>query len=125
MTKPDFEKWKFAGSLPSHLVLYVGCYPLAGAQAPGFDVSAVQVDDRILMSLVFYTTLKRIHGLLHYEGASQMFFMGYECGLCGEIFLVPDSVNDKRNLAEAMGHGCTFSPADQSAYYERLRKPTL
>jgi hypothetical protein len=89
----------------------------AGAE-PGFDISKVQPDDRMVMKQIFYTTPKRIHGLIHYEGPTQLFFVGYECALCSEIFLVPDSVNSMRSLTDAMEHGCTASPADSIAYYK-------
>lgn len=123
MSKAEFEKWKFAGSLPPILVLYGDHYPLAGgAQPSGFDIGTVVVDDRILMKQVFYTTPKRIHGLLHYEGPVQLFFVGYECPMCNEVFLVPEEVADTRTLGEAMKHGCTSSPGDTSAYYQSEKK---
>jgi hypothetical protein len=112
------KKWKFAGSLPPVLIMSTGHYPLAGGAEPGFDISKMQLDDRILMKQVFYTTPKRIHGLLHYESPTQLFFVGYDCVLCGEVFLVPDSVNNIRSLTDAMEHGCTASPADSIAYYK-------
>ena len=126
-TKSDFEKWKFAGSihLPPILILsalFVTTLWRAGT-APGFDISAVRLDDRILMKQVLYTTPKRIHGLLHYESLTQLFFVGYDCGVCNEVFLVPDSVNNMRSLADAMGHGCTASPADSIAYYKHPEPP--
>ena len=116
--KSDFEKWKFAGSLPPVLILSAGHYPLASGAEPGFNMSAAQPDDRILMKQVFYTTPKRIHGLLHYESPTQLFFVGYDCGVCNEVFLVPESVNNMCSLADAMEHGCTASPADSIAYYK-------
>lgn len=121
MPRSDFEKWKFVGSLPSVLAIHVERYPLAGAEAPDFSMSAVIYDDRILMRQVFYTTPKRIHGLLHYNTPTQLLFMGYECSLCGEVFLVPDSVNDVYTLGESMRHGCAASPANRSAYEVRPR----
>jgi hypothetical protein len=121
--KSEFDKWKFAKDLPPVLLINVPHYPLAGASQSGFDINAVFFnDDRILMRQVFYSTPKRIHGLLHYDGTAQLFFMGYECQMCNEIFLVPDEVHDIYTLAEAMKHGCMASPGDTSAYYERSGK---
>ena len=106
----DFENGKFAGSLPTVLVLAADFpeFPV-GAIALGFDVGRMQPDRRILMRQVRYTTPKWIHGLLHYDGPHQLFFVGYECGRCGEIFLVPDTVEDEAGLAGALRHGCTES----------------
>ena len=120
--KSEFDKWKFVKDLPPILVINVPHYPLAGGLRPGFDINATFQDDRILMKQVFYSTHKRIHGFLHYDGPTQLFFMGYECQMCNEIFLVPDEVHDNYTLAEAMKHGCMASPGDTSAYYERLGK---
>jgi hypothetical protein len=74
-----------------------------------FDFNRVIPDRRILMRQVWYTTPKLVHGLLHYDGPHQLFFVGYECGRCGEIFLVSDTVEDEAGLAGALRHGCTES----------------
>ena len=107
MSKAEFEKWKFASSLPEVLIL-VRDYPSlpVGAIEPGMDIASAIPDQRIPLRLVFYTTPKRIHGLLHYDGTNQLFFMGYECGACGEVFLVPADVKDETGLAAALRHGC-------------------
>jgi hypothetical protein len=99
-----FEKGKFASSLPTTLVLAADI-PLLGG-AVGFDFSQTIPDRRIHMHQVWYTTPKRIHGLLHYDGLHQLFFVGYECGQCGKIFLVPDTVEDVPGLVQALRHGC-------------------
>ena len=108
MTKSDFDKWKFAGSLPPILVLHQNWPPLyAGGASPGFDINTVDLTDRrIILKQVWYTTPKRIHGLLHYDGPTQLFFVGYECGQCGEVSLVPDSVNNETELCRALRHKC-------------------
>ena len=108
MPKVDFAKWKFAGSLPATLVLAADIHLLGGAV--GFDINQAIPDRRILMHQVWYTTPKRIHGLLHYDGPYQLFFVGYECGRCGKIFLVPDTVGDEPGLVQALRHGCMESP---------------
>ena len=77
--------------------------------APGDDVFRVQLEDAVLMSQQFFTTGKRIHGILHYDGPTQIFFIGYLCNACSEIFLVPDTVVDDSTLSEAMSHGCMES----------------
>jgi len=108
MSKSEFDKRKFAGSLSAVLVIHASLPPLpVGAAGPGFDVRSTVAGDRIVLQLVFYTSPTRIHGLLHYEGPNQLFFMGYECGQCHQIFLVPDSVHDETSLHEAMRHACT------------------
>lgn len=107
MSKAEFSKQKFASSLPEVLILERDYPPLpVGAIDPGMDIASAIPDQRILLRLIFYTTPKRIHGLLHYDGTNQLFFMGYECGECGEVFLVPDSVEDEAGLAKALRHGC-------------------
>ena len=111
MTKPNFDKWKVAGSLPPILVLHQDLPPLyAGGASPGFDINTVDLtDNRILMQQVLYTTHDRVHGLLHYDGPTQLFFMGYKCARCHQVFLVPDTVGDNVSLGKAMHHGCTRS----------------
>lgn len=99
-------KVKFAGSLPATLVFAVDTPLPYGAAAMGFGISQVIPDRSIIMSQVWYTTPKLIHGLLHYDGPRQLFFVGYECGQCGEIFLVPDTVEDEARLALELRHGC-------------------
>jgi hypothetical protein len=109
MTQSSFEKLRFANSLPARLALPI--VPPGGAVFPdNFDVGRTSVVCKILLCQVWYTTPKRIHGLLHYDGPSQLFFVGYECGKCGEVFLVPDTVEDERLLVFAMRHGCTDPP---------------
>ena len=107
MLQTDFAKWNFAGSLPATLVFAADMPLLSGAMA--FDFNRVIPDSRILMRQVWYTTPKLVHGLLHYDGPHQLFFVGYECGRCGEIFLVSDTVEDEAGLAGALRHGCTES----------------
>ena len=120
-TKSEFDTWKFARDLPPVLVLNLDHHFLAYGAEPGFEIDKVIVDDRILMLQVFYTTPDRIHGLLHYEGPTQMHFMGYKCGVCSEVFLVPVEVTDMYSLAQAMRHGCTARLADRSAYEAKNR----
>lgn len=106
MPQTDFAKWKFAGSLPATLVFAADIPLPGGAMTVGFDISQAIPDRRIIMSQVRFTTPKHIHGLLHYDGPHQLFFVGYECGQCGEIFLVPDTVEDEPGLVRALQHGC-------------------
>ena len=87
--------------------------PMGAALSPGFDISLVIPDHRILMHQVRYTTPKRIHGLLHGYAPPQLMFVGYECGVCHEVFLVPDSVTNTSELGVAMRHGCTEEPPAQ------------
>jgi hypothetical protein len=107
-TKSQFEKWKFAGSLPAVLVLCRDYPPLpCGAAAPGYDVTQVDLTDhRILLRQIGFITPKLIHGLLHYDSLNQLFFFGYECQECNRIFLVPDSVESEVGLARALRHKC-------------------
>ena len=113
MTKADFAKWKFAGSLPAVIVLYSDPPQLpGGAMTPGdrFDLLAVLPDRRVILQQIWYSTQKPIHGLLHYDGPNpnQLIFFGYECQNCHEVFLVPDWVEDETGLAMSLRHdGCT------------------
>jgi hypothetical protein len=115
MVKFEFDKRKFAQGLSEHIVLPVEVSPVryAGSMLP-LDAFEVHTDDRIIMSKVFYTTNKPIHGIMHYEGATQLFFLGYQCGKCDEIFLVPDSVVDEVGLARSMWHKCTVAQGGQA-----------
>jgi hypothetical protein len=108
--KSGFEKWKFAGSLPQILVMYSAPSIPMGAFQPDFDTLKVQTDDRFVMRQVLYTTPKRIHGLLHYDASNQLFFIGYECGKCEQVFLVPDSVDSEDKLQRSLQHGCSGGP---------------
>jgi hypothetical protein len=72
---------------------------------PG-DAFEIRDDDHLIMLLVFYMTNKRIHGIWHHEATNQIFFCGYECQKCHEVFLVPDSVKDNATLHQAMHHKC-------------------
>ena len=107
MSKFEFVKGEFVASLPQHVVLWAGptCVPYTGSMLPP-DVFEIQVDDRIIMSQVLYTTVKPIHGVLHYEGPTQLFFLGYQCGKCEQVFLVPGNVADETALLRSMRHGC-------------------
>lgn len=81
--------------------------PLAGATLPDdFDVFQVRTDYAILMECVWFTTPHRIHGIFHYQSPNQLFFCGYKCQECGEIYLTPDSVKDEAGLLDAMNHKC-------------------
>jgi hypothetical protein len=113
MTQSNLDRHQFAGNLPPVLVLNADLPPIpCGAIAPGFGISTPIPDRRILMHQVWYTTPKRIHGLFHYDGPTQLFFVGYECQECHEVFLVPDSVEqDEVNLAAAVRHGCMGAPS--------------
>ena len=108
MSKTEFDTHKFAGSLPRVIVLPRDYTPLPfGAVCPGLDAGSEILDNRIIFQMVWYATHKNIHGLLHYDGPNQLFFVGYECGSCGGVFLVPDSVRDETDLHEALRHKCT------------------
>lgn len=106
----EFRKWKFAGSLPQILVMYSAPSIPMGAFQPDFDTLKVQTDDRFVMGQVLYTTPKRIHGLLHYDAPNKLFFIGYECGKCEQVFLVPDSVDSEDKLQGSLQHGCSGGP---------------
>ena len=111
MTKAEFDKHKFAGSLPAVIVLYSDPPQLpCGATSPGFDIRAAIPDRRVILQQIWYSTQKPIHGLLHYDGPNpnQTVFFGYECQNCHQVFLVPDWVEDETMLAQALRHdGCT------------------
>ena len=110
MSKSEFDNQKFARSLPEIFVVHAPLPHLpVGAVSPDFDARSTIADHRVFLKLVFYTTPNRIHGFLHHEGPNQLFFMGYECGRCHRVFLVPDSVHDETSLHEAMRHACTES----------------
>ena len=102
--RTEFEKWKLAGSLPSVIILQRDYPPLPlGAISP--MATSIPVT-RIMMKLIFFTTPKRVHGLLHYEGLAQLCFMGYECSSCDQVFLVPAEVGSEGELAKSLRHSC-------------------
>jgi hypothetical protein len=112
MTKAYFDQQTFAGALPTVFVVQPDFPPTpTGAATPGFDVGAGIRDDRFLMKLLHFITPKRVHGLLHYDGVNQLFFMGYECQRCNRIFLVPDNVAGQDELPQALRHSCMEAPA--------------
>jgi hypothetical protein len=106
MSKSDFAKHQLAGSLPATLFLAADLSPLPCGTGL-FDTTQVLDFRRVIFLQVWYTTPKRIHGLLHYDSPAQLFFFGYECQSCNEVFLVPDTVTDETSLARALRHGCT------------------
>lgn len=105
-TEKKIRPWAFMP--PEMICLPVSRFMMRGAMNPGIDFT-MEADPRIIMHSVYYTTNKRIHGLRHYESTNQLFFLGYECQECGEVFLVPESVKDQGTLGEAMQHGCTVT----------------
>ncbi len=111
MTNPAFDKHKFAGSLPAVIILHSDPPQLScGAASPGFDLRAALPDNRVILQQIWYSTNKRVHGLLHYDGPNpnQLVFFGYECQSCHEVFLVADWVENEVDLAVALRHdGCT------------------
>jgi hypothetical protein len=113
MTKADFSKWKFAGSLPAVIVLNIDPPQLPmGAIATEFDIKTSIPDNRVILQQIWYSTQKRVHGLLHYDGPNpnQLVFFGYECQNCHQVFLVPDWVEDETGLAVSLRHdGCSGS----------------
>ena len=106
---------KIAVGMPTTLVVYSPYppFPIGAALPSDFDVSRIVFDHRIPMHQVWYITPKRIHGLLHGCVPPYLMFMGYECGACHEVFLVPDSVANTSDLGVAMRHGCTEEPPTQ------------
>lgn len=91
---------------PNALCMEAGRLVPGGAMTPG-DAFEIKTDERFIMKIIFYTTAKRIHGIWHHESPNQLFFAGYECLKCGEIYLIPDWVKTLSDLAEAMKHGCS------------------
>src|SRR5580658_7000186 len=81
-----------------------------GAMCPGDDLSIVAVDTTSkAMELMMFHTPAPIHGLLMWERERQrisfdgnasfppprqvnLFFFGYKCGKCKEVYLLSDSV---------------------------------
>lgn len=95
-------------------------YPLVpvGAMEPGYDISTVDARSGFIpMHFVLYTTFHKVNGLLSMERTefrpdqvdpvNQLYFFGYHCLDCNEVFLVPDSVKDESDLGKAMRHGCS------------------
>ena len=101
----DSGKRIFAQNLNQHTVLPVAHahIPYTGSMLP----LSIVTDDRIIMSSILYTTPKPIHGVLHYDSPTQIFAVGYLCGKCEHIFLVPSTVYDDTSLAKALRHSCT------------------
>lgn len=99
----EFERHKFVAMMP-HVIQVPTRVGLPGGAFNDFPTVTV---DYFAMTQVWFTTNERVHGIFHYEGATQLFFLGYKCGKCNEVFLVPDTVTDEEQLLTAMQHGCT------------------
>lgn len=99
--------------LPSHIHFLIYLKPRGGPVNPGVDISAVQTVGAVLMTLEPYFTNHRIHGLYIHEDLglerTRLFFYGYKCEECGEVFLVPDTVKDDRTLSHALAHDCAVT----------------
>jgi hypothetical protein len=105
-TRRDFSELTLAMSLPEILFIYAEPHVLAGAAKADLTVGAFNLDEhRYAMSKMWFYTPNRVHGLLHYQGPVQLFFLGYLCTKCGRVFLVPDikSIDD---LSDKMRHAC-------------------
>lgn len=102
----QFSEYKFAASIPEILLIY-GHPRIPAGVKPGIDISTTfDIDShRWVMERIWFTTPTRISGLLHMAGPVQTFFMGYKCGKCDRIFLVPD-IKDLNGLSDAMRHFC-------------------
>lgn len=104
---PEIDEHKLAASLPEILLIYghprmyAGADPIHGLSPRDFDLDS----HKWVMLQMFFSTPTRIHGLLHLESASQIFFIGYKCERCNRIYLVPD-VKDSNEVANAMRHAC-------------------
>lgn len=80
--------------------------PISYGNADAFDLSKVHIPEDVFMEQLWYTTPQKIHGIFHYEGPTQLFFCGYKCNKCNEVFLVPDTVDNEPRLICALRHAC-------------------
>ena len=102
----ECNEFRLVSSLPEILLIYGHPRMYAGAEPLVRDLSTLDLDShRWVMSQMFFSTPTRIHGLLHYQSPSQLFFLGYKCGKCDQVYLVPE-VKDTNELANAMRHAC-------------------
>lgn len=103
----DFAEYKLAVSLPDRLIIYGTPKIPYGAAVPGFDISTVDIDsNRWLMEKMFFSTHTRIYDVLHLQTVTQLFFIGYKCGKCQRVFLVPEKVQDDSDVANSVRHAC-------------------
>lgn len=114
--------------IPFKIVMY-DTPRMGGAIHPGREMSIVDTydTDRWLMELVTFYTIAKIHGLLVWERyrssvsytkqpmfmppqpTGELYFFGYKCSRCKEIYLVPDSIKSVDDLPAAMRHECRES----------------
>lgn len=89
---------------------------IAGPALPVGDYNAfapLRTISTVDMACVKFNSPCPIHGLLLWEWIptippleSIFFFYGYRCTGCGQIYLVPDSVNNQDSLYPALRHDC-------------------
>lgn len=114
--------------IPFTIVMY-DMPGMGGAIHPGRDMSVVGTYDmgRYALELVTFYTPTKIHGLLVWERyrssvsytkqpmfippqpTGELYFFGYKCSRCKEVYLVPDSVKSADDLPVAMRHECRES----------------
>lgn len=114
--------------IPFTIVMY-DAPRMGGAIHPGREINITDSMgmDRWLMELVTFYTIAKIHGLLVWERyrtphsftakmaignaqpTGELYFFGYKCSRCKEIYLVPDSVKSADDLPAVMRHECKGS----------------
>ena len=112
----EFAEFELAASLPEILLIYAASRPLPiGAVEVGLDTRTFDLDaHRCVMSKMWFYTPNRVHGMLHYHSLQnkindkrpmQLYFLGYLCSKCNQIFLVPD-IKSSEELPDKMRHSC-------------------
>jgi hypothetical protein len=84
--------------------------PIANPAPPvgvSFDVSGSSQSLVIVMDLVWYKTYDHIYGLRHFEKQGGMFFAGYKCRFCEDVYLIPEKANTENEVYDSMRHWCT------------------
>ena len=71
-----------------------------------FDPLSVEIVHPVIMTCVWYPSPYCIHGYFYIKKGEVGYFVGYKCEECGEVFLVPDTVEENGEFHNAMIHKC-------------------
>jgi hypothetical protein len=112
--------------LPRFVILHEPYRVPGGAMCAGDDFSVISVDSTYqwLMELTMFHTPVPVQGLLMWSRQRQfmpiagskfpppqpppeLYFFGYKCQRCGQIYLLPDSVKVPDEIPAAMQHECS------------------
>src|ERR1700728_148998 len=92
-------------TLWEHVVSITACHfrEMEENSEVSFSLSGSLKTADVLMRRLLFVAPSQIHGILCHDDGAQVFYVGFECSTCKEIFLVPD-VADRTEFFSAMKH---------------------